>query len=105
MTGYWVVGYQVIDGGGAKLGAFNGIIVVGTSDALYDDSVDGNSVCTTAGECDGYPVGYSDDGVREGTVDGWWVGDSEGVSDNNHDGAVDGGKVGDSLGDTVGWND
>ena len=34
VTGYWVVGYQVIKGDGTTVGAFNGTIVVGVSDAL-----------------------------------------------------------------------
>ena len=95
MIGCWVVGYEVTEGDGSEVGSFDCSIEgdlldktkvgsvdgrnvsaasgdsVGYIDVIIVGSVDGNSVGTTVDECDGYPVRYSDDSVREGTVDGW----------------------------------
>ena len=51
------------------------IITVGVKvgigkEAHMDGSADGTSVGTTVGEWDGHPVGYSDDGITVGIVDG-----------------------------------
>jgi hypothetical protein len=57
------------------------------------------------GEWDGCPEGYSNVGLRVGSVDGWYVYDCVGVSDNNNDGTVDGEEVDATLGDAIGRND